>query len=69
MQPTMAVPGADTVRAEFDAMCRHLNMDLGTMDVAWKSYADLKEFYTLEVSEWQLADSIICQIVLIQPVE
>lgn len=46
----MAIPPESSVREEFDAICRRLNMDLGTMEVAWKSFVDLKEYYTLEVS-------------------
>lgn len=40
----------DTVKIDFDQLCRELNMDISTADSAWNSYNEMKHKYTLEVS-------------------
>ena len=45
----MAELSLSDIRREFDGICSRLNMDQATLEVAWKSFHDLKEFYTLEV--------------------
>lgn len=37
------------VKSDFEAACRKLNMDKGSMDAAWSSYDKIKDNYTLEV--------------------
>eukprot|EP00117_Sycon_ciliatum_P038497 scpid25179/ scgid0707/ Retinoblastoma-like protein 1; 107 kDa retinoblastoma-associated protein; pRb1 len=44
----MAELSLSDIRREFDGICSRLNMDQATLEVAWKSFHDLKEFYTLE---------------------
>ena len=43
-------PGEVSERHTFDNLCRELNMDTSTADVAWKSYTETRHKYTLEVS-------------------
>ena len=40
----------NTIKSEFDTLCRELNMDTGTADKAWNYYCETKHKYTLEVS-------------------
>lgn len=47
------------MKADFDQLCRELNMDTSTADSAWNSYTEMKHKYTLEVRKntlvlWQV---------------
>lgn len=37
------------IREEYECVCSKLNMDQESMDSAWKSYTDIRDYYTLEV--------------------
>ncbi len=37
------------VREAYQELCRELNMDSATCEVAWKSYEAIRQNYTLEV--------------------
>ena len=37
------------VRQEYEAVCSKLNMDQGSMEAAWTSYKETRDYYTLEV--------------------
>ena len=39
------------VRQEYEAVCSKLNMDQASMESAWTSYTETRDYYTLEVSE------------------
>ena len=39
----------ESVKEDYDQLCRELNMDESTMDTAWKSYIAIRHNYTLEV--------------------
>lgn len=38
------------VKQEYEAVCSKLNMDQASMEAAWTSYTDTRDYYTLEVS-------------------
>lgn len=40
----------DSVKEEYDQLCRELNMDESTMEASWASYIAIRHNYTLEVS-------------------
>lgn len=37
------------IREDYEAVCGKLNMDQVSMDSAWTSYTDIRDYYTLEV--------------------
>ena len=37
------------IRDDYEAVCSKLNMDQTSMDSAWTSYTDIRDYYTLEV--------------------
>ncbi len=37
------------VQAEFDRLCRGLNMDKVTSEAAWNSYSSVRQYYALDV--------------------
>ena len=45
--------GQDEVKIweDYESVCSKLNMDKESMDSAWKSYTDIRDYYTLEVSQ------------------
>lgn len=44
-------PELALIRCQYDALCRELNMDTHTAEEAWQSYQQIRQHYTLEVSE------------------
>ena len=38
-----------SMRKEYEAVCNKLNMDQSTMESAWSSYTDTRDYYALEV--------------------
>lgn len=36
-------------RQEYETVCSKLNMDQPSMESAWTSYSEIKDYYTLEV--------------------
>ena len=38
------------IRQEYEAVCSKLNMDQSSMESAWTSYTNTRDYYTLEVS-------------------
>lgn len=38
------------IRQEYEAVCSKLNMDQSSMESAWTSYTDIRDYYALEVS-------------------
>ena len=49
---------SESVKDEYDQLCRELNMDESTMETAWKSYMAIRHNYTLEVSSAQLVSIV-----------
>ncbi len=39
----------ETVKRDFEDVCRQLNMDIQSKDKAWASYLTIRDYYTLEV--------------------
>ena len=42
-------PEENKIREDYESVCSKLNMDQESMDSAWKSYIDIRDYYTLEV--------------------
>lgn len=40
----------EKIREEYDSVCNKLNMDQSSMERAWTSYSDIRDYYTLEVA-------------------
>ncbi len=38
------------IRDDYESVCSKLNMDQESMDSAWTSYTDIRDYYTLEVN-------------------
>ncbi len=45
------------IRQEYEAVCSKLNMDQASMEAAWTSYTETRDYYTLEVSWAELETS------------
>ena len=37
------------IKGDYEVVCSKLNMDQPSMETAWKSYANIRDYYTLEV--------------------
>lgn len=48
-EETLNDPDVGATKNEYEQLCRELNMDESTMDLAWKSYIAIRHNYTLEV--------------------